>query len=149
MWSSATTKSAPKTMTMFYDDFGQIVADVRAAYKNADSDPAFKQAADVIAEMVPLCKQLETESPTYAWLTIEPERQRLQSELGTNRLMDVKGDASKLLATKYIELLKALNEKKYWPSPDCQKQWLTGASFLTNYESNFAIFKSKNSKAIT
>ncbi len=127
----------PKSMAEYYDDLATAVKSVRDTHKDADSDPAFKQAADVIDELVTLCRDMETVSALEA-RDINTQRRELMLQIGTDGLLDVKGEASKLLAQKYNELLQGLIDKKYWPVDSCPKLlgWF-GPSLQSEYADNF------------
>lgn len=127
----------PKSMAEYYDDLASAVNNVRVTIKDADSDPAFKQAADVIAELVDLCRDMETVSAMEA-NDINTQRKEVLSRIGTDGLIDVKGEASKLLAQKYNVLQQGLIDKKYWPVDSCPKLFVYfGQSFHSEYAANF------------
>lgn len=128
--------STPKSMADYYDDLANAVKNVKDTIKDANSDPAFKQAADVIAELVDLCRDIETVS-AYEARDINNKRKEVLSRIGTDNLIDVKGEASKLLAQKYNVLQQGLIDKKYWPveSPKALIYW--GDSYDSVYADNF------------
>lgn len=130
------THPEAKTMGQYYDDLADTVEQVRDQVKDANLDPAFKKAAGVISELVSLCRDMEIVSATEA-NDINSQRRTLMKTIGTDGLMDVKGEASKLLAGKYIGLLHGLLNKDYWPSEDCPAVPLLGMSFLTEYGKAF------------
>lgn len=130
------THPEAKTMADYYDDLAQAVEDVRAAITGAGNDAGFKRAAAVIESLVELCRDMETVS-AFAANDINTKRKELIRTIGTEGLIDVTGDASKLLASKYNKLLRDMLAKKYWPSEDCPAVPLIGKSFLTEYAGSF------------
>ncbi len=130
------THPEAKTMADYYDDLAQAVKDVRAEHPDADSDAGFKRAAAVIESLVQLCRNMETVSAFEA-NDINTGRKELIRTIGSEGLIDVKGEASKLLATKYNKLLRDMLAKKYWPSEDCPAVPFIGKSFLTEYAGSF------------
>lgn len=128
------THPEAKTMAQYYDDFGSAVKSVRASVKNANDDAGFVQAANVIWELITLCRDMESISPLEA-RNINVERAKLWKTIGANGIIDITGEASKLLAQKYTGLLRDVIVKKYWPSADCPS--LFGQSYLSKYGEAF------------
>ncbi|HTM63422.1 MAG TPA: hypothetical protein VL360_02835 [Gammaproteobacteria bacterium] len=136
-FSSDNTPDDAKTMAEYYDDLADIVTQVHDQFPDANSDPAFKQAATVLTELASLCRDIESVSAMEA-NDINKQRGKLQYTMGKDGLMDVTGSASKLLAEKYIQLLRDSIDKKYWPSADCPKfPPYIGKSYATEYAANF------------
>ena len=128
------THPEAKTMAQYYDDFGAAVKSVKDTVKNFNDDAGFVQAANVIEELVTLCRDMEKVNPLSA-KSINEERAKLWKTIGTNGIPNVTGEASKLLAEKYIALLKDVIAKKYWPSADCPS--ILGQSYLSKYGEGF------------
>tara|TARA_R110000868_G_scaffold168175_11_gene402778 strand:- start:1995 stop:2489 length:495 start_codon:yes stop_codon:yes gene_type:complete len=130
-------KIPQKSMAQYYDDLLKAVDDVRDAHPHADDDAAFMRAANVIDALVETCRDMETINPVFAQGK-DAERKKLLNDIGDNRLPDVEGEASKMLAEKYHGLLKALYNKEYYPVEDCPKVgiWF-GPSMRTEYDDNF------------
>lgn len=128
------THPEAKSMKDFYDAIGSIVAEVTKSIPNANSDPGFQQAAQVMNQIVKLCRDMESVEANDA-LEINTQRKELEPEIGVDGTINVTGEASRLLAQKYNVLLKAAIEKKYWPVESCPTSW--GQSLLTVYSSTF------------
>lgn len=126
-----------KPMSAYYDALAKAVADVRAEFAHADDDAAFKRAADVIEQLVETCRDMEDINPLFAQEK-DSTRKKLLNAIGENRLPDVAGPASRLLAEKYNALLIALYNKEYYPKEDCPKVgiWF-GPSMRSEYDDNF------------
>ena len=124
-------------MAAYYDALTQAVADVRNQFPHADDDAAFKRAADVIEQIVETCRDMEDLNPLIAQSN-DNTRKQLLNDIGKNRLPDIEGEASKLLAQKYNDLLRALYNKEYYPKEDCPKVgiWF-GPSMRSEYDDNF------------
>lgn len=138
-----------KPMSAYYDALAQAVADVKAEFPHAyEEDAAFKKAADFVAKVVPLCKDMETLDPETAQ-DKDNERKELLNEIGADRLPEVQGPASKLFVEKYIELYRGMANKEYYPREDCpklsgMKSWVMGEiSMRTEYDKNFARTKER------
>lgn len=128
------THPEAKSMKDLYEAIGKIVAEVKKTIPNANTDPGFKQAAEVMNQIVELCRDMESVDASDA-LEINTQRKELEPQMGVDGTINVTGEASKLLAQKYNVLLKAAIEKKYWPVESCPTSW--GQSLLTVYSSTF------------
>ena len=126
-----------KSMADYYNDLAASVKLVRASVPNADSDAAFAKAARVIDQLVDLCRNIETVEATEA-RDINEQRKAILNNLGSDRLIDVQGEASKALAQKYAELLQGLYDKKYYPVSTCPaSMWVYGPSYDSEYDKHF------------
>jgi hypothetical protein len=106
----------PKSMKDYYDDLEAIIADIREKIKDADKDPAFRHAAKVLTEVIELCRDIESSINPITVIQTNSERSKLLKTLGPKGLIEVKGEASKLLVTEYRKLMIALANKEYWPN---------------------------------
>ncbi len=107
----------PKTMADYYDDLEAIIAKVRNEVKDADQDQAFSHAATILTEVITLCRNIESSLNPIAVLQTNSQRSKLLKMLGPDGLIEVKGEASKLLAIEYRKLMIAMANKEYWPNP--------------------------------
>jgi hypothetical protein len=132
-------------MKAFYKALGAAVESVKSSVPNAESDRAFKKAADIISSLAPQCKKMEKMRPTMAAKQMQNWIQDM-SDIGVDGIMDVEGEASKMLAEKFIVLLQKLIDKKYWPiatTPRLSTEYLPagfpefGPSFATVYAINY------------
>lgn len=123
-------------MRQYCEDLETAVAEVRKAIPNADNDPGFKQAATTITKLVENGKDMED---VYAWdlPAKNATRKALLKELGDDRAVNVTGEASKLLAEKYRDLMIGIRDKKYWPLKSA-----------TTYESSYASSFEKSKPAM-
>lgn len=114
---SPSENQQPKSLADYYDDLAEILADIREKIPHADKDPGFKQAAHVLDEVIALCHDIESSYNIVAVKQANDKRSRLLKKIGSDGIIDVTGEASRLLATRYRELMIATAEKKYWPNP--------------------------------
>lgn len=134
LFDAVETHPEAKTIGQYYKDLNDAAKRIRVQVVNVDSDAAFLKAADVIEELYDLCKDIES-VPALRARDINTERSTLLRGIGSAGIIDVEGEASKLLAIKYNELLQEMIEKKYWPAATCPS--LLGRSFLTEYAKSF------------
>lgn len=115
--SSELDEVATKSMADYYNDIEAIIEQIRDDIKHADKDVAFRHAAAVLTRVVELCRDIEYSlNPVTAW-KVNTERSRLLKTIGTDGLIDVKGDASRELAVQYRRMMIAVANKEYWPDP--------------------------------
>lgn len=133
-FSEPETHPEAKSIHQYYKDVQQAIDDVNAAVPNANQDPGFSQAARVLKDVVDLCRDMET-VPALEAKSKNDKRKELMPGIGDDGIINVTGEASKLLAQKYASLLQAVVNKEYWPVKDCPS--LLGQSFLSVYASGF------------
>lgn len=107
--------STTKSFEDYYNDLESAVAEVREEFSNADSDPGFKEAAAIFTEVAARCKYIEYQERSEAEETMKA-RSAILSKFGKEKCPHVTGEASKLLAQKYVALQQATVDQLYWPS---------------------------------
>lgn len=114
---SSSEEQQPKSLADYYDDLAEVLADIRKKIPHADKDPGFKQAAHVLDKVIELCRDIESNYNIVTVAQINEKRSRLLKKIGSDSIIDVTGEASRLLAIRYRELMIATAAKKYWPNP--------------------------------
>lgn len=142
------THEDAKTMAQYDLDLLRIIAEVKQQYPDADQDKGFKQAADAFVKLQKASKDLETSQPWTA-TTIVNERRQLMTTIGVDKVINVTGDASRLLAEEYCKMLQKLIDEEYWPSKDCPSLPFVGTSFETKYAESFEKQSASLARAIT
>lgn len=142
------THEDAKTMAQYDLDLLGIITEVKQQYPNADQDEGFKQAAVAFVKLQQVSRDLETAQPWTA-NTIVNERRQLMATIGKDKVINVTGDASRLLAEKYCGMLQKLIDKEYWPSKDCPSLPFVGTSFETKYAESFEKQSASLARAIT
>jgi hypothetical protein len=127
-----------KAMKQFYLAIGESIKLVTSTIKNTESDLAFKKAANIFSHLILSCKDIETEDPNKAAALMQNWIKEMK-EIGTQGVMDVQGEASRMFAQQYIGLLQQLINKEFWPVPTTPRLFcgLFGPSFATVYPINF------------
>lgn len=139
------THPEAKTFAEYYQDIHHAAEQIRQENNDADADTGFARAAEVFADLVVVCNQIEIVSAIEAG-EINDKRHHLQMTVGSDGMIDVTGEASKALALKFIELTTDLLNKKYWPAENCPT--FMGQSFLSVYGKGFEHRKPGIQKAI-
>lgn len=134
-----------RTLSQFHEDLAEVIDQIRQYFslhnQNADDDTGFKQAADVIkndslpTDLLRIGRQLESTEP-LALKKLEQQRLDLMDKIGENGLINVTGEASKMLAESFIEFLKAFNRKEYWPDKNCRTD-IGGLKFMSIFNQGF------------
>lgn len=106
-----------KSMADYYDDLESVITSIRDQIENADDDPAFQHAAKVLTKVIDLCHDIESSINPVTVLQTNNERSRLLKTLGPDGMIEIKGEASRLLVIEYRKLMIALANKEYWPAP--------------------------------
>ena len=114
---SSHEEEQPKSLADYYDDLAEILEGIRKKIPDADKDPGFKQAAHVLDKVIDLCRDIESSINPITVTQTNEKRSRLLKMIGSDGIIDVTGEASRLLAIRYRELMIATAEKKYWPNP--------------------------------
>ncbi len=126
----------PKSMKDYYDDLEAIIARIRKEIKGADNDPSFRHAAKVLTTVINLCRNIESSvNPAAVWQT-NKERSRLLKTLGPDGLIEVKGEASKMLVVNYRQLMIELADEKYWPKAPTLLAPIVNATYSSEKESH-------------
>lgn len=107
----------PKSMADYYNDLETVIANIREEIEDADNDPAFHRAAKILTKVIDLCRDIESSINPIAVMQTNSERSKLLKTLGPDGLIEVKGEASKLLVIHYRKLMIAMANKEYWPNP--------------------------------
>lgn len=142
---SAPETPETKTFAQYYEDLDSAAESIRKEINNADNDPGFVKAAQVLADLVIISSLLEV-VPAREAGDINKKRHKLQLTIGSDGIIDVTGEASKALAIKFNALTTDLLNKKYWPSEDCPTFF--GLSFRSEYDRGFEHRKPGIEKAI-
>lgn len=132
--SSESEDEQPKSMADYYNDLEAVIAKVRSEVKHADKDPGFKRAVKVLEEVIDLCRNIESSmNPVTVYQTNE-KRSKLLKTIGSDSIIDVTGEASKLLAIHYREMMIAMATRKYWPNPPLLAAPLVHARYESELE---------------
>jgi hypothetical protein len=107
----------PKSLADYYNDLAAILKEIREKIPHANKDPGFKQAAPILDEVINLCRDIESRINPVTVAQTNDKRSRLLKNIGSDGIIDVTGEASRLLAIRYRVLMIAAAEKKYWPNP--------------------------------
>jgi hypothetical protein len=132
--SSSEEEQQPKSLADYYDDLAEILADIREKIPHADKDPGFKQAAHVLDKVIALCHDIESSYNIVAVKQANDKRSRLLKKIGSDGIIDVTGEASRLLAIRYRELTIATAEKKYWPNPPRVAAFVVNSMYASELE---------------
>lgn len=148
-------ESHPEAQPMkeFFKGIETAINLVRAKLINADEDPAFKKAADIFSKLTPECQNMESLPPSRAAALMQNWIKSMR-DIGTNSVMEVQGEPSKLLAQEYADLLTKLINKEFWPiaSPRISTEYLpkgfpeVGPSYATVYAVSYADFNAEKMK---
>lgn len=140
IWEPETHPEA-RTFKQYSEDLEKILADIRQQISDADSDPGFKRAAEAMEKAIPLGKIMESQEPLESGRT-EYERNSNMKKAGDGGLITVTGNASKLLAERFIMLLQKFINKEYWPDQNCRTDlggyWVC-SFFNQSYRSTYAM----------
>lgn len=116
-YSSESYETGTKSMADYYNDLEAIIANIRQDIADADEDPAFKKAANVLTKVIDLCRDIESSYNPLAALETNSKRSRLIKKIGPDGMMEIKGEASRMLVEEYKDLMIAVANKEYWPNP--------------------------------
>src|SRR3990167_3954620 len=128
LFSKVETHPEAKSLATYYDELAELVQAIRDTVQNADNDRAFKQAADIIAKVVALCRNMET-TPVLSLRSLFKQRSALMHQIGPEGRIGIEDKASRLLARNYNQMSMDMRDKKYWPDANPMGKW-----YATNFE---------------
>ena len=116
-YSSESYDSGPRSMADYYNDLESVIAGIREEVKDADNDPAFHRAATVLTKVINLCRDVEYSLNPVTAMQTNAKRSKLIKTIGPGGMIEVEGEASRLLVIHYRDLMIAVANKEYWPDP--------------------------------
>lgn len=113
--SNESSEVVQKSMADYYDKLESVITNIRKNIKDADKDPSFSHAAKVLTKVIDLCGDIESSINIFTVMETNKERSALLKTLGPDGMIEIKGEASRLLVIEYRKLMIALANKEYWP----------------------------------
>lgn len=116
-YSEESYDSGPRSMADYYNDLEYIITCIRDEVPDADSDPGFHRAAKVLTKVINLCRDIENSYNPLAALETNAKRSKLIKTIGPDGMIEITGEASRLLVEDYKNMMIAVANKEYWPDP--------------------------------
>lgn len=133
-YSEDSYDSGPRSMEDYYNALAYVIASIREEVPGADSDPGFFQAATVLTKIINMCRDIEYSLNPVTAMHTNSQRSKLIKTIGPDGMIEITGEASRLLAEDYRDLMIAVANKEYMPNPPM----LYSSIVLPRYESELA-----------